>query len=280
MLDIVYHFDLVEPPLDVDGRWDKRAFKQVFQDWETGIGARGWNTVVLSNHDLGRIVSRFGDDAEHGSEQWRASATMLQTLVILMRGTPFLYQGDELGLVNAAFEDIDQLDDVWAKNLYDLRKARGASEAEAFAAALAVTRDHARTPFPWRADDTLGFSHEGVKPWLAPNPRHAALCAATQAGEPESPLLFAKALLRLRRSDAIWTDGALRIRPEPAAAAFVFERSLAGRTGIVALNLSGAPLDLAEPLAEEAPALANRFGPFDPRTLAPYEARVYAPETV
>lgn len=269
MLDMLYHFDLVEPKLGADGALDVAAFKNVFNQWDKGIGAKGWNSVVLSNHDLGRITSRFGDD-----ETFRdASATAFLALVLTQRATPFLYQGDELGLVNTPILAIDEIDDIWARNLYDLAIEEGAGESAAFAAALRVTRDHARTPFPWANSGQSGFTN-AQSSWLKPNPRNAHLNAASQMSDAESVRAFAKALIALRRADSLWIEGDCEVIPQAAAPIFAYKRKLEGRGGTVVLNLSGAeqPISIMQ---GATPILCNYPSLESVAVMRPWEARVY-----
>lgn len=266
MLDLLYHFDLVDPPHTPIGDWDRIAFKRVFTHWDQGIGARGWNTVVLSNHDLGRIISRFGDEKLSFE-----SATALAALVLLQRGTPFLYQGDELGLVNCPFPDIEALDDVWAKTTYRLALERGASHAEAFAEALAMTRDHARWPMPWTDGPNAGFS--AGKPWLQLHPDAAQMAASAQEADAGSVLAFVRKLIALRKSDPVWTEGDyLDLAPEHPDL-FAFERRLGVRVTRVVLNLRNRETP-APDWARDAVTLSN--GPGIGAQLAPWEARIYA----
>lgn len=267
MLDLIYHFDLVEPARDVAGDWDRVVFKRVFSDWDRGIGPNGWNTIVIANHDLARLVSRFGDDGAH----WRESATLLLTLLFTLRGTPFLYQGDELGMTNCPFESMAELDDVWAKTTYRLKRERGASEADAFAAARTMTRDHARTPMQWSDGPHAGFS--SATPWLRVNPDAAHRNAAAEDGDATSPLNYTRRLSALRRADPLWTDGDFVDRAPDHPDVFAFERTHAGRRGLVVLNLRGRATQSPIPLPETAPVLSNVAG--RGQTLQPWEARVY-----
>lgn len=262
MLDMIYHFDLVAMNPVVAGPWDRRRFKRVFSAWDRGIGARGWNSVVVSNHDLGRVASRFGD----GSPM---AAKMLLALALTQRGTPFLYQGDELGMTNAPFAAMDVLDDVWAKTTHRLKREAGASEAEAFAAALAMTRDHARTPFQWDASPHAGFST--ATPWLPANPNHATVNVAAEDADPASPLSFARRLIALRAADPLWVFGAFEDLAPERDDIFLYARTHEGRRAIVALNLTGAeaPLDVAGEVL-----LCNCLAP-SVGALRPWEARLY-----
>lgn len=267
MLDMIYHFDLVEPQRDADGDWDRVAFKRTFTAWDRGIGAAGWNSVVLSNHDLGRIVSRFGD----GSPE---AAKMLLALVLTQRGTPFLYQGDELGMTNAPLP-FEALDDVWAKTTYRLAREKGDGHDAAFARALAMTRDHARTPMQWDASAHAGFSRG--EPWLPVHPNHTAINAAVQDGDPASPLAFARALVALRTVDPLWIHGAFEDLAASDPDVFFYARAHEGRRALVALNLRGAASALPISLSGDV-LLSNLSAPYAPTLLRPWEARLYAPQ--
>jgi oligo-1,6-glucosidase len=266
MLDLLYHFDLVDPPRTASGDWDRIAFKRVFSDWNRGIGARGWNTIVLSNHDLGRIVSRFGDEKLRYE-----SATCLAALVLLQRGTPFLYQGDELGLVNCPFPNIEALDDVWAKTTYRLALEGGATQAEAFAKALAMTRDHARWPMPWDMNANAGFS--AGAPWLQLHPDAAQMSASAQEADAGSVLAFVRKLIALRTSDPVWTEGSFTDLAPDDPDLFAFERRLGDRAARVVLNLRNKPTP-APDWADATSSLSNISG--DSAQLTPWEARIHA----
>lgn len=267
MLDLIYHFDLVEPRRDAAGDWDRLTFKRIFAAWDEGIGARGWNTIVTGNHDLARVVSRYGDDGAY----WRESATALLTLLFTQRGTPFLYQGDEIGMSNCPFAGMDELDDVWAKTTYRLKREAGASEAEAFAAARAMTRDHARTPMQWDAGPNAGFST--TSPWLRVHPDAARVNVAAQTEDPNSPLETARRLIALRKSDPIWTEGAYADLAPDDPDLFVYERRLGARVARVEINLRSRSIARnATPDGETV--FCNYADPGDDGTLRPWEARV------
>ena len=269
MLDLLYHFDLTEPKREAGGAWDRPAFKAVLGAWDAGVGPRGTNTTVLSNHDLARLVSRYGDEAFRAE-----SAKALLALVILMRGVPILYQGDELGLVNTPFAAIEGLDDVWAKTTHRLALEGGASAAEAFAAALAITRDHARAPYPWDASRHGGFT-PAEQPWLQLNPNYPELNLAAQEADAASPLAFAKALIALRARDALWRDGSFADLAPEHPDLFLFARRLGGREGLVAINLRSQVIQAPE-LPAAAPVLASYPEPGEAQLLSPWEARIWA----
>jgi oligo-1,6-glucosidase len=268
MLDMIYHFDLVEPKRLPDGAWDRAAFKTTFQRWDEGIGPRGWNSVVISNHDLARVVSRFGDDQRYRFE----SATMLATLLLTQRATPFIYQGDELGLVNCPFDSIEEIDDIWAKNLHAIALAEGKSAAEAFTVALSTTRDHARTPFPWDDRENFGFTN-GATPWLKPNPLHRALNGEAQMQDDKSVRAFVKRLIALRQAEPLWLLGATTFLPCETNV-FAYTRAHENETRIIVLNLGGEERTLPE-VALGQRAIGNYAEPSE--TLRPWEAVIFAP---
>ncbi len=273
MLDLLYHFDLVAPARDAHGDWDRIAFKQVFSSWDSGIGSRGVNTIVLSNHDLGRVVSRFGDALGF----LRESAKALQALVILSRGVPFIYQGDELGVPNTPFTRLEEIDDVWAKTTYRLKREAGASEDAAFAAAAAMTRDHARTPFAWDGSRHGGFT-QAPAPWLKLHPYFASFHRAAQDNDEDSPLAFARALIALRQSDALWQRGTFTDLAPRDHDVFLFARRLDGREARVIINLRSCPAEAPEHLPidrQDGLLLSNYRLPGSHEMLRPWEVRIW-----
>jgi len=263
MLDMIYHFDLVAMNPVVGGEWDRVAFKKIFSAWDKGIGERGWNSVVVSNHDLGRISSRFGDSSPE-------SAKMLLALVLTQRATPFIYQGDEIGMVNAPFSSLDELDDVWAKTTNRLAREKGRSEADAFAATVAMTRDHARTPFQWDATSNGGFS-DAAKTWLKVNPNHTTLNAAVQTDNEDSVRAFAKQLIALR-DDPLWVFGDFEDLAPDDPDLFIYARTHEGRRAVVALNLRGDARQRPPCVPGSAPLLRSVTGDLD--LLDAWEARI------
>lgn len=270
MLDLIYHFDLVEPRRDATGEWDRVAFKRIFAAWDDGIGPRGWNTIVTGNHDLARVVSRYGDDAAF----WRESATALLTLLFTQRGTPFVYQGDEIGMTNCPFASMEELDDVWAKTTYRLRREAGASAEKAFAAARAMTRDHARTPMQWSGEAHAGFS--AAQPWLRVNPNADHVNVAAQTDVALSPLDVTQRLIALRKGDPIWTEGAYADLAPQDPDVFVYERRLGARVARVAINLRSRTVALgADVGGDGAVVFCNYAEPGADDALRPWEARVW-----
>ena len=270
-LDLLFQFDL----MDMDGegsKWnaiplDVPKLKRIVAAWQ---GAIDWNTLFLGNHDQPRVVSRFGDTSSE--ELWKRSAKCLATLMYLQRGTPFIYQGEELGMTNAPFETREQLRDVEELNLLALCS----SEAElewAWRGIKAKGRDNARTPMQWSAGENAGFTTS--EPWIMLNPNYTDINAETEEGDPDSILNYYRALIALRNSTPALLRGDWRELLPESGQVVAYTRGLDGEEYAVLCNLSrgSAPLpcrlgDFGEPVLSIMPA--------DPaaETLRPYEAQV------
>ncbi len=182
-LSMIFQFEHVG--LDqIGGKWnvgelDLRDLKRSFARWQEALAEHGWNSLYWNNHDQPRIVSRWGNDREH----WYASATALATVLHLQRGTPYVYQGEELGMTNVPFDDIGALRDIESINHYATAVDLLGHEPEDVLAALrAMGRDNARTPMQWTAEPGAGFT--STTPWIGVNPNHERVNAAAQVGDP------------------------------------------------------------------------------------------------
>jgi oligo-1,6-glucosidase len=203
-LDLVINFDIVR--MDIDGwrktSWTLPRLKALYAELDQAAGPFGWNTQFLSNHDNPRSVSHFGDDDPDWVER---SAKTVNTLILTQRGTPFLYQGEELGMTNYPFQTLDAFDDLEVAGRWrDVRHR--VSEEEYLANARAMGRDNSRTPMQWTADPNGGFTTG--EPWLAVNPNAGAINARDQAGRADSVLAHTRALIAWRRGSADLREGA------------------------------------------------------------------------
>src|SRR5215203_5430425 len=195
-LDMVFQFEHVQVDHG-ETRWDPRPLrlrdlKAVLGRWQAGLAEGGWNSLYWNNHDQPRVVSRFGDDGEHRVR----SAKLLGTVLHLHRGTPYIYQGEELGMTNAPLTAITDYRDIESLNYYASALDRG-HDAEAVMRALAFkSRDNARTPMQWDAGEHAGFSR--VEPWLPVNPNHRTINVVAQEADPHSVLAHYRALIALR----------------------------------------------------------------------------------
>ncbi len=286
VLDMIFHFehmDLDTVPGQADGKWAVRPvplgeLKAVMTRWQHGLHGRGNNALYLSNHDQPRPVSRFGDDS-----RWRErSAKMLATCLHGLEGTPYVYQGEELGMTNTPFASIDDCRDIEAINWYAEVVAAGRhTPAEALAAIRAKGRDNARTPVQWTAAASAGFT-TGT-PWIGVNPNFVTVNAEAAIADPASVFHYYRRLIALRKQEAILTEGDYRLLAEGHPDLYAYLRTLGSERWLVVCNFSdGQPVfTLADDIvasgaeliiANTDDATADDFRLF---TLRPYEARIF-----
>ena len=286
-VDMVFQFEHVG--LDQEGsKWarrpfDLRALKASFGRWQAGLASTGWNSLYWNNHDQPRIVSRWGDDGEHRVR----SATCLATLLHLHRGTPYVYQGEELGMADFPFTSADQLRDIESLNHLREQTALGRDEAEVLAEIAWVSRDNARTPVQWDAGPGAGFT-TGT-PWIAVNPDADQVNAAAQRDDEASVLAHYRRLIALRHDLPVVALGDFTMLVPDHEHLYAFTRRFDSAAGpeelLVLCNVSGEQLDLAEVLPQaldarevvltNAPAHLGQSDPgLLPAVLGPWEARV------
>ena len=270
-VDMVFQFEHVS--LDFAAhRYDPRplslpALKASLAGWQEGLAERGWNSLYWGNHDQPRAVSRFGDDGEHRV----ASAKTLATVLHLHRGTPYVYQGDELGMANAPFATIADHRDIQALNFHAEAVARGDSDLDALLVAMGrMTRDQGRTPVQWDASPNAGFTTG--EPWIAVNPDHVTVNAAAQTDDPDSVLAHHRRLIALRHTDPLVTDGAFALLLPDDERVWAFVRRGADGELLVVANCSSEPVRVDLDAAGEV-VLATHPDPAPP-ALRPWESVV------
>jgi oligo-1,6-glucosidase len=241
------------------------------------MAEKGWNSLYLGNHDQPRCVTRFGNDSPEHREQ---SAKSLATVLHLHRGTPYVYEGDELGLPNAGYTRIDQLRDVESLNRYAEAVAAGQDPADVMAALSAKGRDNARVPMPWNASAHGGFT-TGT-PWIDAHPDAATINVAAQEDDPDSVMSHYGRLIALRHDEPAVGHGTFRMLLPDDEQVYAFLRELDGTRLLVVANLSdedGVVADLAEAgdLTGAELALGSVAGSSPTATdpLAAWESRVY-----
>ncbi|CAM4372546.1 alpha-glucosidase [Paenibacillus alkaliterrae] len=185
----------------VDGGLDLYTFKKTLTRWQKGLEGKGWNALFMENHDLPRSVSIWGDDQTY----WDKSAKALATMYFLMQGTPFIYQGQEIGMTNVKFESIDDYNDVLAKNMYRIEIENGKSHDDIMQVIWKNGRDNSRTPMQWNDRDEAGFT-AGI-PWLAVNPNYKQINVQEALQNPDSIYHYYKKLIHLRKTDLIAVYG-------------------------------------------------------------------------
>jgi oligo-1,6-glucosidase len=237
-LSMVFQFEHIQTFWDPKGgKWqpkpvDLRVLKRIFNKWQTGLAHDGWNSLFWSNHDLPRAVSRFGNEGPYRVE----SAKMLGTVLHMMKGTPYIYQGEELGMTNAGFTRISQYRDIETLNAYRAALAAGTTEAAFLAGARASSRDNARTPMQWNASPGAGFS-TGT-PWIEVNPNHVTINAAAEEHDPDSVLAHYRKLVALRKQHALIRQGEFTLLAPEDPAVFAYERRLNGKRLVVVANFT------------------------------------------
>jgi oligo-1,6-glucosidase len=247
-----------------------------FTRWQEALADVGWNSLYLSNHDQARAVSRFGDD----QQWWRESATALATVLHLQRGTPYVYQGEEIGMTNAPFTALADFRDVESLNFYAADLAAGSSPAEALLGLASMSRDNARTPVQWDASPSAGFT--AGDPWIAVNPNAGVVNAAAQYDRAGSVFEHYRALIALRHDRRVVSHGSFRRVEAGDAAVFAFERVLDDEGMLVVANLSSEPREVRlspEAVGEwtGAPLVLSNLDAADMAApLRPWEARVFA----
>ena len=236
--------------------------------WQQGLHGCGWNSLFWDNHDLPRIVSRWGDDGACRAGSAKALAVALHGL----QGTPYIYQGEELGMTNAPYP-VEELRDLESINAYNEMVERGMSESDALAAIHRMMRDNARTPMQWTAGPHAGFTDGD--PWMMVNPNYTEINAAAALADPDSVFYTYQKLIALRKAHRVFAEGDFTLLCPEDEQVFAYLRRGAGQEMLVAVNLSGrsAPFALPEAFAGRAPLLATQGAPLA-GALRPWEALI------
>ena len=277
-LDMVFQFEHVQ--LDQGAsKWDHRSLrltdlKASLGRWQAGLADVGWNSLYWDNHDQPRAVSRFGDDSPRHR---RDAATCLATLLHGHRGTPYVYQGEEIGMANSQWADIRDFRDIESLNHFAAATAGGQDPAEVLAVLRPTSRDNARTPVQWDATEHAGFT-TGT-PWIAVNPDHVGWNVAAQRDDPHSVLAHHRALIALRHANRTVQLGDFTMLLPDHEHVYAYTRSLDGETLLVVANVSATHYPLAELLPEAVGAevvLGNRdhLADHDPAVVGPWDARI------
>jgi oligo-1,6-glucosidase len=258
--------------------WKLSDLKRVTTRWQKDLEGKGWNSIYLTNHDQPRTVSRFGNDGRYRVE----SAKLLATFTHLQQGTPYIYQGDEIGMTNIAFDSIDDYRDIETINLYHEQVDEQGMDAAAVLNVLhAKSRDNARTPVQWDDGPHAGFS-TGT-PWIKENPNYPAINVQQALADPDSIFYYFQKLIRLRKAYPIMVYGTYDLILEDHPQIYAFTRTLGEERLLVLLNFSEQEVSCTLPdgltfdhhellIANYAPESGT---PITSLTLRPYEARVY-----
>ena len=244
--------------------------KQVLTRWQTEIYNCGWNSLFWNNHDLPRIVSRWGNDKEYRVE----SAKMLAMLLHGMQGTPYIYQGEELGMTNIQY-DIEDYRDIETVNVYQERLEEGYTKEEVMRSIHAKSRDNGRTPMQGDDTENAGFTN-GI-PWIKVNPNYKEINAKSQVNDPNSIFSCYKKLVQLRKEYPVFVDGHFQLLLEEDENVFAYERKNGEQTLLVVCNFYDKTLEmpLKDTWKDMELLLGNYSDMTKPEVLRPYEARMY-----
>jgi len=254
--------------------------KAIYTAHATVLGKQDWDTSFLGNHDMSRVVSRWGDIS---TPELRAmSAKLLQTMVLTLRGTAYLYQGDELGMTNYPWTKIGEFNDIEVQNRFKTEVAQGKlTEQQLIAGAAAYGRDNARTPMQWDTTSNAGFT-TGNHTWEPVNPNYLQINAADQIKDPDSVYHYNQKVIALRRSDPAFIYGDYQDLDPTHEQVFLYTRTLGPSQYLVILNFSSQPIDYTLPQGTQAKNLEldNYRDSTDPAGattlhLRPREARIY-----
>ncbi|WP_449538140.1 glycoside hydrolase family 13 protein [Ferdinandcohnia sp. Marseille-Q9671] len=281
-LNMVFQFEHMDLDSGPTEKWDVRPLslldlKNTFTKWQKGLEDNGWNSLYLNNHDQPRMVSRFGDDGEY----WLQSAKMLATFLHMLKGTPYIYQGEELGMTNVHFNSIEEYKDIETLNMYKEKVESGMEPQQIMQSIYKKGRDNARTPMQWDDSENAGFT-TGT-PWLQVNPNYKQIHAAQQVHDPSSIYQYYKKLIELRKQHEIVVYGSYDLLLPDHPTIYSYTRILGNEKLLVVLNFSKETslFELPSEITYSSKELfisnydVNIDESIEKITLKPYEARVY-----
>ncbi|NFH81094.1 alpha-glucosidase [Clostridium botulinum] len=237
-LNMVFQFEHTDLGNGKYGKWHKNSFKltdlkKIMTKWQKGLENEGWNSLYWNNHDQPRVVSRFGNDNKY----WKESAKMLATCLHMMKGTPYIYQGEEIGMTNVAFEDLNDYKDIEIINAYnDLVIKNGRSHDEMMEGIYDRGRDNARTPMQWNSSVNAGFT-TGT-PWIKVNPNYNEINAESQIGDKDSIFNYYKELIKIRKDNEIIVYGNYDLILDDSEEIYAYVRTLNEEQLLVICNFS------------------------------------------
>lgn len=244
-LNMVFQFEHVGLDHGPEGKWDHkpldlRELKVSFRKWQEGLAQTGWNSLYWNNHDQPRAVSRFGNDGEY----WLQSAKALAAVLHFQQGTPFIYQGEEIGMTNVPFLDVSDFRDIESLNYFaDSKNRLNSSPSQALSNLRRSSRDNARTPMQWNAEENAGFSSE--QPWIKVNPNYPSINAANQIGDPDSIFEFYRTLIKLRKEEDILTKGNFVLLEPEHPHLFAYTRTWEDEIILVMANFADFEIDIS-----------------------------------
>ena len=234
-LSMVFQFEHIMLDQNGGDKWNLKPLnlldlKRVFTKWQTQLANEGWNSLFWNNHDLPRIVSRWGDDGKYRVQ----SAKMLAILLHGMKGTPYIYQGEEIGMTNIEFNTIDDFADIEAVNMYKERIAAGCDRESVLRSLRAKARDNARTPMQWNNSENAGFTQS--KPWYRVNPNYSQINVENALADENSVFYCYQKLIKLRRENPIMVYGDYALLLPDDENIYAYTRTYQDKTWLVICN--------------------------------------------
>ena len=275
-LNMIFHFDHMFIDNGVGGKYDPidislPKFKNVFSDWDEKLKGKGWGSIFLGNHDFSRMVSRFGNDKTYHTE----SAKLLAMLLLTLRGTVYIYQGDEIGMTNVAYPSINDYNDVETLGSWNAAKARGENMDEFLKLVHKQSRDNARTPMQWNADKNAGFTEN--TPWLKVNKNYSSINVASQENDETSILNFYRKMIAFRKANSILVYGDYKCLNPEDENLYIYKRWDNNHTYLILLNFSSSvqPLNTLELDLEQSELLISNLNDGKSSNhLMPWEAQL------
>ena len=272
-LNMVFHFDHLTIDFGPEGKYDPVPmdfvrFKEIFSQWDKALAEDGWNSIFLGNHDFSRMVSRFGNDGVHRVP----SAKLLVSLLMTLRGTPYIYQGDEIGMTNVAHDCISKYDDVETRNAWDAAAAAGKDMDKFLQAVHWQSRDNARSPMQWDAGINAGFT--SGKTWIAVNDNYTTINVAAAENDPDSILHFYRKMIAFRKAYPTLVYGDYEDLNPKHPQLYLYRRWDENREFLIVHNFSDHALDWEKPAVNYRLQISN-YTETTSDTLRPWESRVY-----
>lgn len=274
-LNMVFHFGHMFIDNGAGGKYDPvevslPTFKKVFNDWDAKLNPNGWGSIFLGNHDFSRMVSRFGNDEEYHNK----SAKLLALLLFSMRGTVYVYQGDEIGMTNVAYPDISYYNDVETLNSWKAAEAENKDMNRYLKLVHKQSRDNARTPMQWNSSKNAGFS--ASKPWLQVNPNYEYINVEIQENDPESILNFYRKMISFRKNNRCMVYGDYECLNENDENLYFYTRWNAHEKFIILLNFSASKQTLSfnNLMLDETELLISNYSENSDTELQPWEAQL------
>ena len=251
--------------------------KRSLTKWQKGLEGIGWNALFIENHDLPRIVSSLGDDVNY----WKESATSLGMMYFMMQGTPFIYQGQEIGMTNVVFDKVEDYQDVQSTGLYYSKLEQGMAHEDIMEIIRATARGNTRTPMQWNSESNAGFT-TGT-PWIGVNPNYPQINVEAQEEDPDSILNFYKEMVTLRKSDDVFMYGTYDLVQENHPEIYAYTRTLGEKRVLILCNLKGKETSInLENMSVSSEQLLLANIPVEEHELMselnfkPFEARIYS----